>query len=92
MRCSGYAPARSTGKSEFNLDAPLILGAAVFGIGWGLSGFCPAGLVPVLGIGRTEPLLFLGGLVAGLIATRILRARIGSPETRARLNTVEDMI
>jgi len=60
------------------IDAPLVMGSAIFGIGWGLSGFCPGGLIPVLGIGRTEPLLFMTGLLAGLIATRILRARIDS--------------
>lgn len=57
------------------IDAALIAGSAVFGIGWGLSGFCPGGLVPVLGLGRTEPLFFFAGLLAGLTATRIVRAR-----------------
>jgi uncharacterized membrane protein YedE/YeeE len=56
------------------IDTPLIAGSAVFGIGWGLSGFCPGGLVPVLGLGRIEPLLFFAGLIAGLTATRMTRA------------------
>jgi uncharacterized membrane protein YedE/YeeE len=60
------------------IDAPLIAGSAVFGIGWGLSGFCPGGLVPVLGLGRTEPLLFFAGLLAGLTATRIMRAHLAA--------------
>ncbi len=58
------------------IEPPLLVGSAVFGVGWGLSGFCPGGLIPVLGIGGTKPLLFLAGLVAGLIGTRVLRVRM----------------
>jgi len=57
-----------------SIDAPLLAGSAIFGVGWGLSGFCPGGLIPVLGLGRTEPLIVFAGLVAGLTATRIIRA------------------
>lgn len=57
------------------IDMPLIAGSAVFGIGWGLSGFCPGGLIPVLGIGRAEPLIFLGALLVGIVGTRVLRSQ-----------------
>lgn len=57
------------------IDAPLIAGAAIFGVGWGLAGFCPGGLIPVLGLGLTEPLIFFAGLLLGLIGTRLWRAR-----------------
>ncbi len=53
---------------------PLVAGSAVFGIGWGLSGFCPGGLVPVLAIGRSEPILFFIGLVVALFVSRQIRA------------------
>ena len=59
------------------IDPALLIGSAVFGIGWGLSGFCPGGLIPALGTGHTEPLLFLGGLLMGLIAAKIYRAQGG---------------
>jgi len=58
------------------VDAALVGGSAVFGIGWGLSGVCPGGLIPVLGTGRSEPLLFLAGLLAGIVLARQLRTRI----------------
>jgi glyoxylase-like metal-dependent hydrolase (beta-lactamase superfamily II) len=58
------------------IDTPLLAGAAVFGIGWGLAGFCPGGLIPVLGIGRSEPLIFLAALIAGLVAARLIRAKL----------------
>jgi uncharacterized membrane protein YedE/YeeE len=56
------------------VDAALVGGSAIFGIGWGITGVCPGGLVPVLGIGRSEPLLFLAGLLLGIVAARQARA------------------
>jgi uncharacterized protein len=53
-----------------NIDASLIGGSALFGLGWGLSGFCPGGAIPALGLGRTEPFLFVGGMVAGMALAR----------------------
>lgn len=64
-----------------HVDLPLIAGSAVFGIGWGLGGFCPGGLVPALGIGRIEPFIFFAGMLGGLIATRSWRAWRHSRQT-----------
>ncbi len=57
-----------------DLDMKLVGGSAVFGIGWGLSGFCPGGLVPVLGIGMWEPLVAAGSILAGILAARTMIA------------------
>lgn len=56
------------------IDAPLIGGSALFGIGWGLSGFCPGGAIPALGLGRTEPFLFVGGMALGIAVARGLQS------------------
>ena len=56
-----------------NIDMRLISGAALFGIGWGLAGFCPGGALPALGTGRSEVLLFVAALVAGMIAARTIQ-------------------
>ena len=66
--------ARFNVPATARIETSLIAGSAIFGIGWGLSGFCPGGLIPILGIGRAEPLIFLLGLVVGLTATRLYRA------------------
>ena len=58
-----------------SIDVPLVTGSAVFGIGWGIGGFCPGGLIPVLAIGRPEPILFLAGLIAGLVVAKSVRLR-----------------
>lgn len=51
-----------------NIDIRLIAGAVVFGIGWGLSGYCPGPAITALGLGRSDPLYFIIGLVAGSLA------------------------
>ncbi|WP_306046731.1 DUF6691 family protein [Nioella sp. MMSF_3534] len=54
------------------IDLKLLGGSAVFGIGWGIAGFCPGGALPALGTGRTEVVLFTIALVAGIFAARAL--------------------
>lgn len=48
------------------IDARLVGGSAVFGIGWGVTGFCPGGAIPVLAIGYWEPLIFVVAMMAGI--------------------------
>ncbi|MFV1877106.1 DUF6691 family protein [Nioella sp.] len=54
------------------IDLKLLGGSAVFGIGWGIAGFCPGGALPALGTGRIEVVLFTVALVAGIFAARAL--------------------
>jgi hypothetical protein len=50
-----------------DLDAKLLAGAALFGIGWGLGGFCPGpGLVSVVS-GAKAPLVFVGAMTFGMV-------------------------
>lgn len=56
-----------------DIDLPLIGGSAVFGIGWGIAGFCPGGAIPALGTGRTDVFLFIVALIAGILAAKYLR-------------------
>jgi uncharacterized protein len=66
------------------IDRQLIGGAAVFGIGWGIAGFCPGGAIPALGLGHSETLVFLAAMIAGIVAARLLRTRLFS-EARAAI-------
>jgi len=51
---------------RFKFTWPLFLGAAVFGLGWGLSGICPGpGLVLLAGLSR-EAVIFVGALAVGV--------------------------
>ena len=61
-----------------DIDARLVGGSAVFGIGWGIAGFCPGAAVPALGTGRWEVALFVAALLAGLWIGRAVRdGRVG---------------
>ncbi|MGE0502235.1 MAG: DUF6691 family protein [Rhizobiaceae bacterium] len=57
------------------IDLPLIAGSAVFGIGWGITGFCPGGAVPMLGLGNTETAIFIASMVTGIVVARTMRQR-----------------
>ncbi len=64
------------------LDARLIGGAAVFGIGWGIAGFCPGGALPALGTGQAEVITFVAALVAGIFGAKGLMAFSGARTAR----------
>lgn len=67
-----YLPEAST------IDSRLIAGAAVFGIGWGLSGYCPGGVVPALGLGRIEPVVFTLALLVGIAGAQVWQRKAAS--------------
>ena len=47
------------------VDRPLVLGAVIFGIGWGLGGFCPGPALAGLASGSPEIVMFVAAMVAG---------------------------
>lgn len=55
------------------LDLPLVLGSAGFGVGWGISGFCPGGAIPALGLGEVTAWAFVGAMLVGIAAARTIR-------------------
>jgi len=61
-----------------DIDAQLITGSAIFGLGWGLAGYCPGPAIAALGGGGEEPVYFLAALIAGsLVASPIAHRRRG---------------
>jgi uncharacterized protein len=49
-----------------SLDASLLGGAALFGVGWGLSGFCPGPSVTALASGLVPVFAFVAAMIAGM--------------------------
>lgn len=49
------------------IDLKLLGGSAIFGIGWGMTGFCPGGALPVLGTGVTDVFIFCAAMMVGLL-------------------------
>lgn len=56
------------------IDRPLVIGSLVFGMGWGLAGFCPGPALVSLGAGHWQALVFTLAMLAGM-AVHDLRAQ-----------------
>ncbi|MSP81605.1 MAG: YeeE/YedE family protein [Alphaproteobacteria bacterium] len=52
------------------IDRRLLLGAAMFGIGWGLVGYCPGPALAGLAFGLRETFIFVAAMIAGMGAYR----------------------
>jgi len=48
------------------IDVKLIVGASIFGIGWGLSGFCPGPVITAIGTGQWQAILFVSAMAVGM--------------------------
>ncbi len=55
------------------LDKPLIIGSLIFGVGWGLAGFCPGPAIVSSGFGEPRVWAFVVAMLAGMLVTRALR-------------------
>ena len=50
------------------IDKPLLLGAAIFGIGWGMSGYCPGPAFTALGLLSLESVVMVAAIYLGFFA------------------------
>jgi uncharacterized membrane protein YedE/YeeE len=66
------------------VTARLVVGAAIFGVGWGLSGLCPGPAVVTLASGQTGALAFVGSMLAGMAVLRLVEGRDRASEANAQ--------
>ncbi|HIK45561.1 MAG TPA: YeeE/YedE family protein [Leptolyngbyaceae cyanobacterium M65_K2018_010] len=64
-----YVPTRQ------DIDWPLVLGAALFGMGWGIGGYCPGPALTALVLGSLNPVLFVGAMITGSLTYKWLSDR-----------------
>jgi uncharacterized membrane protein YedE/YeeE len=64
-------------RASARIDAKLVGGAALFGVGWGLVGYCPGPAVASLGAASTTALLTVLGMLAGMGLVRAARSLAG---------------
>jgi len=57
-----------------DIDPRLLVGASLFGIGWGLAGYCPGPGVVSLVTGHASVAVFVVGLLAGIVIADVLAA------------------
>ena len=88
----GYRVARKRAKAFFGgalhlptarqIDRRLVLGSLVFGVGWGLGGYCPGPALVSFGAGQDKAVVFVLAMLAGMalyeIAERALSSRRSS--------------
>jgi uncharacterized membrane protein YedE/YeeE len=58
--------------SNNKLDRRLLVGSAIFGVGWGLAGFCPGPAIVGLSTGMVEPFVFVAALIVGSQTQRMV--------------------
>ncbi len=63
--------------TESGIDRRLAGGALLFGIGWGLAGFCPGPALVALGMGEHKAVVFVGAMLAGMGLFEWLERRTG---------------
>lgn len=67
-----------------DIDARLVAGSTVFGIGWGLAGFCPGPALVALGAGIDQAALFVAAMLAGMVIYDAAERLIHAPRRRAK--------
>lgn len=57
------------------IDAPLLLGSAIFGVGWGLSGYCPGPSITALGLGILDAFYFVIGMALSAVLFALIEKK-----------------
>ena len=58
-----------------HIDRRLIVGGLLFGIGWGVAGFCPGPALVALGMGESKAVIFVAAMLAGMGVFELLDRR-----------------
>ena len=61
------------------IDKRLVAGGTLFGIGWGMAGFCPGPGLVALGMGEPKALIFVAAMLAGMLVFELLEKRPHAP-------------
>ena len=65
-----------------DIDLRLVLGAGLFGIGWGLGGFCPGPGLVTAGSGSLSALVFVAGMTIGMVIENVVARASARPQSR----------
>lgn len=59
--------------TKTTIDRPLLIGAAVFGLGWGMAGLCPGPGISAAALGGVAPWAFVAAMLAGMQLQRFIK-------------------
>ncbi len=60
------------------IDVPLMAGSALFGVGWGLAGFCPGPAMVGVGLGLFKAIICVAAMLAGMFLARKYERQVKS--------------
>jgi uncharacterized protein len=58
-----------------HIDRRLVVGSILFGVGWGVAGFCPGPALVAMGMGQPKALVFVTAMLVGMFVFEILEAQ-----------------
>jgi uncharacterized membrane protein YedE/YeeE len=90
LRARPLFAAKSLWPTKSKIDQPLILGATLFGIGWGLVGLCPGPALESLATPSPRIFVFVASMAAGMLLQSIWRRSRPVPQREAGLAGVAD--
>lgn len=67
------------------IDGKLMGGAVMFGLGWGLAGFCPAPAIGSLVFGYSQSWIFVAAMAAGALLMRLIQHHAPTPRELAEV-------
>jgi uncharacterized membrane protein YedE/YeeE len=65
-----------------HIDRRLVVGSTIFGIGWGVAGFCPGPALVALGMGEAKALAFVIAMLLGMVLFELIERRRGAMPAR----------
>lgn len=65
-----------------HIDRRLVVGGTIFGIGWGVAGFCPGPALVALGMGEAKALAFVIAMLLGMVLFELIERRRGAMPAR----------
>ncbi len=68
--------------SSTQLDAKLLGGAALFGVGWGIAGYCPGPALTAIGGGSAAALTFVPAMLGGMFVHSLIDKRMSRADSR----------
>ena len=66
-----------------HIDVRLVAGSTLFGIGWGIAGFCPGPALTALGMGQVKAAVFVAAMLAGMGVFELLERRAAPSRAKA---------
>ena len=73
--------------TRHDIDRNLLVGAGLFGIGWGIAGYCPGPAITATVLGIANPFIFLAAMIVGSLTYQAIAPQLAPSSRRTRKPT-----